>query len=158
MSPKQELRVLVGLLVQPLVAVAAAFALFPALDYTAAAAGIYQGRLSDPAAAAASVAAGAGIASVFVLVFGALPAIGWLAARRPITLGASLIAGAALGNVPPMVILALAASNRAIAWAPWLVAAFGLIRALAFGACVGMVCGAAFWGIAGTRRVPAEAS
>jgi hypothetical protein len=150
MTPTQEMRVLIGLVTQPLVAAVAAFVLFPALDYTAEIAGVYQGRASDPTGAAMSVAFGAALASVFVVVFGALPAIGWLSRRRPITLAASLIAGAVLGNLPSAFILLLATLNGEGPWSGGRPVALGLVRAIAFGSCVGMACGAAFWGIAGS--------
>ena len=156
MTPRQEMRVLVGLVMQPLVAAAAAFVLFPALDYTARAldytdraAGVHYVRYSS-SGGAVSVAFGAALAAVFVVVFGALPAIGWVSRRRPITLGASLVAGALLGNLPGVVILLLAWINNA--WASdagGRGGALGLLRAVAFGSSVGIACGAAFWVIAG---------
>ena len=148
---------LMGLVAQPLVAAAAAFVLFPALDYTAEAAGVYHGRAADPTGAAISVAFGAALAAVFVVIFGALPAIGWLSRRRPLTLSTSLIAGAVLGNLPSAVILLLATLNGEGLRSSGRPVTLGLVRALAFGACVGMACGAAFWAIAGTRRTASAA-
>ena len=55
MTPKAEMRVLVGLVVQPFVAFAAASLAFPG-----------------------PVALGAAVAAVFVVMVGALPAIAWL--------------------------------------------------------------------------------
>ena len=150
MTRAQEMRILIGLVAQPLVAGAAAFLLFPALDYTAAAAGVYQGRLSDPTGAARSVAVGAALAAVFVVVFGALPAIAWLSRRRPITLTDSLIAGGLLGNAPAAFIFVLATLNGS--WSSGPPNALALVRAVAFGSSVGLACGAVFWSIAGTSR------
>lgn len=76
MTPKAEMRVLVGLVVQPFVAFAGASVVFP-----------------GPAAL------GAAVAAVFVVIVGALPAIAWLSRRGPITLGKALISGALLGNL-----------------------------------------------------------
>ena len=151
MHPTQQMRVLIGLAAQPLVAAAAAFVLFPWLDRTAAAAGVYQGRASDPMGAAVSIAAGAAMMAVFVVVFGALPVIAWLAPRRPITLPSALIGGALLGNAPAAVILLLAAVNHAFAAnASWSVRA--IARTVIFGALVGMACATVFWIVAGSSR------
>ena len=151
------MRVLVGLVMQPLVAAAAAFLLFPALEYTGRAVdytdrvgGVHHVRYSS--GGAASVAFGAALAAVFVVVFGALPAIGWISRRRPITLAASLIAGAVLGNLPVACILLLATVNGGVGWENWPPPVLGLVRPIAFGTAVGLACGAAFWGIAGIRR------
>ena len=145
------MRVLVGLVMQPLVAAAAAFLLFPALEYTGRAlenldrpAGLHYSRSSG---GAISVAFGAALAAVFVVVFGALPAIGWVTRRRPITLAASLIAGAVLGNLPGVVILFLTWLNDAWARDAGRSGVLGLLRAVAFSSLVGMACGAAFWWI-----------
>src|SRR4051812_4660551 len=86
MTPKAEMRVLVGLAVQPFVAFAAASVAFPG-----------------------PVALGAAVAAVFVMLVGALPAIAWLSRRGPITLSKALISGALPGNLPIVVVLLLAA-------------------------------------------------
>ena len=150
MTPRHELRVLFGLLAQPFVAASMAFVLFPALDYTARATGLYSGRVSDDAAA--SVAFGAALAAVFVVVFGALPALGWVSRRGPITLRASVIAGALLGNLPAAVILVLAAMHGGGTRSSGASSALILLRAAAFGSWVGAVCGAVFWASAGAPR------
>ena len=64
MTAKQEMRVLVALIPQPFVAAVAAFALFPALDAAANAAGVYRGRLTDPTGAAIAVALATAFAAV----------------------------------------------------------------------------------------------
>ena len=146
------MRVLLGLLAQPVVAGAAAFMLFPALDYTASAAGIYHGRLPDPVGAAISIALGAALAAVFVVVFGALPAIGWVSQRRPLTLTSSVVAGALLGNLPLVVILLLVAVNGGGRLPTGASDALALLPSIAFGSCVGVACGVVFWRIAGAPR------
>jgi hypothetical protein len=152
LTPRREMRVLVGLFVQPLVAALTAFILFPALDRTASVAGAYQGRASNPLDAAISVAFGAAFAAVFVVVFGALPAIAWLTRRRPITLPLTLVAGALLGNAPAAAILLLTAVTGG---APPMRAGM-LVRALLFGAAVGTSCAAVFWSIAGHDRTVSD--
>src|SRR5690242_14105786 len=117
MTPRQEMRVLVGLLVQPLVAGVAAFLFFPVLDALNRTSGRYSGG-SGWVQAGGSVAFGAGMVAVFVVVFGALPAIAWVGRRRPATLRVSLLAGALLGNLPAATIAVLATINGGWA-APW---------------------------------------
>ena len=131
MTPKAEMRVLAGLVVQPFVAFAAASVAAP-----------------GPAALAAAVAA------VFVVIVGALPAIAWLSRRGPITLGAALISGALLGNLPMVVILLLAAltGNLRVPDSGSAIGVLRLLRPVAFGAFVGMACAFVFWLI--VRRSP----
>jgi hypothetical protein len=160
------MRVLVGLAAQPLVAAVAAFVLFPALEYTrraleySRAPGLHQARFSSDGAV--PVAFGAAFAAVFVVVFGALPAIGWISRRGPLTLSASLAAGALLGNLPSACLLLLGAANGGVGWTVWPPPLTALIRPIAFGTLVGLACGAAFWQIAGatgpTRDTTASSS
>lgn len=128
MTPKAEMRVLVGLVVQPFVAFAAASLVFPA-----------------------PVALGAAAAAVFVVIVGALPAIAWLSRRGPITPGRALISGALLGNLPIVVILLLAALTGNLR-VPEIGSGLGVLRSAAFGAFVGMACAFVFWLI--VRRAP----
>jgi hypothetical protein len=130
MTPKAEMRVLVGLVVQPFVAFAAASLAFP-----------------GPAAL------GAAVAAVFVVIVGALPAIAWLSRRGPITLGKALISGALLGNLPIVVILLLAAltDNLRVPESGG-IGVLRMFRSAPFGAFVGMACAFVFWLI--VRRAP----
>jgi hypothetical protein len=151
MTAKQEMRVLVALIVQPLVAAAAAFALFPALDATANAAGVYRARVSDPTGAIA-IALATGLAAVPVIVLGALPTIAWLSRRGPLTLAKAVGSGAVLGNAPAAVILLLAALNGDAAAGNGSLDGFlALLRAIAFGSLIGIACGTIFWWIARER-------
>ena len=131
MTPKAEMRVLVGLVVQPFVAFAAA-------------------SVVDPG----PVALGAAVAAVFVVIVGALPAIAWLSRRGPITLGKALISGALLGNLPIVVILLLAAltGNLRVPESGSAIGVLRMFRSVPFGAFVGMACAFVFWLI--VRRAP----
>ena len=152
MTAKQEMRVLVALVLQPLVAAAAAYVLFPALDATANAAGVYRGRATDPAGAAFAIALGAAFAAVPVIILGALPAIAWLSRRGPLTLAKAVWSGAVLGNAPAGVILLLATLHGDAAAGNGSVHAFlALLRAVAFGSLVGIACGVIFWVVARDR-------
>jgi len=65
----------------------------------------YSGGLVDPTGAAASVALAVGILAFLVTVAGALPGVLWLAGRGPLRLRQLLALGAALGNVPLLLII-----------------------------------------------------
>ena len=136
MTPKDEMRVLAGLVVQPVVAGFAAYFLFPFLD--------------DRIEGALPVAMAAGLSAVFVTLLGALPAIAWFS-RAPVTLSKTLTAGAVLGNSPVAVLMLLIAlhpnsSSTDSGAADSMFAAFPVI---AFGTAIGLICAAAFWWIAG---------
>ena len=157
MTAKQEMRVLIALITQPFVAAIAAFALFPALDATANAAGVYRGRLADSTGAAIGVALATAFAAVPVIILGALPAIAWLSRRGPLTLAKAICAGAVLGNAPAAVIVALATLHGdAAASSGLLPVLLGLLRVIAFGSLIGAACGTMFWWIA--RERPASAA
>jgi hypothetical protein len=131
MTAKAEMRVLVGLVVQPFVAFAAASVAFPG-----------------------PVALGAAVAAVFVVIVGALPAIAWLSRRGPITLGKALISGALLGNLPIVVILLVAAltDNLRVPESGSAIGVLRMSRSVPFGTFVGMACAFVFWLI--VRRAP----
>ena len=153
MTAKQEMRVFVALIAQPFVAAVAAFALFPALDATATAAGVYRGRAADPAGAAIAIALATAFAAVPVIVLGALPAIAWLSRRGPLTLAKAVCSGAVLGNAPAAVILLLATLHGDAAASNGSLHGFlALLRAVAFGSLVGIACGTIFWWIARGRE------
>jgi hypothetical protein len=157
MTAKQEMRVLVALITQPFVAAIAALVLFPALDATANAAGVYRGRLTDPTGAAIGVALATAFAAVPVIILGALPAIAWLSRRGPLTLAKAFCAGAVLGNAPAAVIVALATLHGDAAASSGPLHVFlGLLRVIAFGSLIGAACGTMFWWIA--RERPASAA
>lgn len=139
------MRVLAGLLVQPAVAGAAAFVLFPLLDYTNRALGLYFGQL-DYVRAARSVALGAAVAAVFVTLLGALPAIAWLA-NRPVTLSRTLTAGGVLGNAPAALLLLLIGlhGNDGRTMYDALYGVAGVLRTIAFGTLIGLACATVFW-------------
>lgn len=65
----------------------------------------YSGGLIDPTGAAASVTLAVGILALLVTVAGALPAVLWLAGRGPLRFRQLLALGAALGNVPLLLII-----------------------------------------------------
>lgn len=138
MTPKDEMRVLVGLVVQPIVAGVATFVLFPLFD--------------DRVYGALSMAFATGLAAVFVTLLGALPAIAWCS-RGPVTFTRTAVAGAILGIVPVLVLMLLVALHGEGVTANSSVTNFILdgSRAGSFGATIGLVCATVFWWVAGRR-------
>jgi hypothetical protein len=158
LSPAAELRVLLGLAVQPFVTALLAFVSFPVVEYTGRP--LYGGRLVDPFDGAVSFAAGAGIAGLVMAVFGALPVLAWLLKRGPISRRQALIFGAVLGNVPGVLIVAtLAARGLRQGAMPGLseltYSPMGAVRAIALGSFIGAASAGVFWWIAG-RHIGVE--
>ena len=124
-----------GLLVQPVVAAALAFATFPILEVTGRG---YVGVTDDMFGAAIAVAAGAAFLAFVVAFAGALPLFLWLAKRGPISLKQALLCGIALGNAPVLPFL-LTGTTYGIE---------GTIRAIAFAALHGAAGALVFWAMA----------
>lgn len=148
LTPAQEMRVLVAFALQPLVAASIAFAIAPIVEYTGGQ--LYGGRSVGPGGVAVSLAFAAGLVAVFVIPLAAFPVFAWLVSRGPVTRRRVLVSGALLGNLPGVVILALAALQKLQRGEPLDIARFtfgwlGLIRALSLGAFVGMASASVFW-------------
>jgi hypothetical protein len=148
MSHRQEMRVFVAFLVQPLVAALCGFLAFPIVEVTGRP--LYGGYATDVGEAALAFGLGTGLVGLFVALLAALPLFVWLRRRGPITLKKTLISGALLGNVLTVVVVVLAVLGRPgiNAQSPTY-GLFGGIRAVVFGTAVGMTCAAVFWWIAG---------
>jgi len=155
MTPKAEMRVLVGLVIQPFVAFAAGSVAFPAMAYVRGVLDPDRGPYAVTYGGAGAAALGAAMAAPFVVIFGALPAIAWLSRRGSLTPGKVLISGALLGTMPIVVLLLLAALNGNLQASE---SGSGLgvqeVTTAAFGAFVGMICALVFWVFA--RDEPAE--
>jgi hypothetical protein len=131
-----SLRVGAGLLVQPVVAAALAFATFPLLERTGRT--LYGGMSVDLFDAGIAVAAGAGMLAFFVAFVGALPLFLWLARRGTISLTHALLCGLALGNAPLLPFILAGTSYGAL----------GAVRAMAFATLHGAAGAFVFWAIA----------
>src|SRR5512134_1676807 len=108
LTPAQESRLLRGLVVQPFVAAALAFALFPLIDYTGRL--VYGGgRTIDPVETAVGFGVMTGVVASFVTGFVAYPSLQWLLKRGPLTRAQTVIGGVVLGNVPGALIVLLLA-------------------------------------------------
>jgi len=112
------------------------------------------GRAADMLDGAIAFGLGMGIASIFVTGFGAFPLLVWLLKRGPVTLRQSLLAGAALGNLPVILIVIRLLSMGAgweevfVGGRDWL---FGAIRAVLFASTIGLASAAVFWVVAGRQ-------
>jgi hypothetical protein len=138
LSPAEEMKVFVGVIVQPLVAAWLAFIAFPIFLLDRNGHTLAGGVPSDRMGAAFSVAIVVGVVALLVTVVGALPAALWLMKRRRISLQEALLAGLGFGNLP-FALGGLTAGIYGIA---------GLIRGLAFSSVLGAVCGGVFWCVA----------
>lgn len=130
MSYRQELRVFLGFLVQPLVAALFGFVTFPLLE--AASRQASEAYTDDMTGAAIAMGLGTGLVAFFVTPLLALPMFVFLRRRLPVTLRSTLVCGAVLGNVLSVPMLLMLT-----------------IRGVVFGTAVGVTCAAAFWWIAG---------
>ena len=138
LNHRQEMRVLVGLTVQPFVCgltASVGFALFLLDNYGETLAG---GRPMNVAASAFSVAVGVAIVAVFISIVGVLPVAVWLMRRRRVSLGMAVLFGIGFGNLPTL-FGTLTAGTYGVN---------GLVRVVAFASLVGAMGAAAFWSIA----------
>ena len=151
LSPDAQGRVAIAFLLVPFVSAAIGFLLFPLVAF-----GI-GGRPADMLDGAIAFGLGMGIASIFVTGFGAFPLLVWLLKRGPVTLFHTLVAGAALGNLPgALIVIRLLSLGHGweevfVGGRDW---ALGAFRAVLFGSAIGLVSAAVFWVVAGrTFRV-----
>jgi hypothetical protein len=142
LRPEREMRVLVGVAAQPLVAAAVAFLAFPVLLLDGHGQTLGGGAPTSVADAAVSVAVGAGLVALAVTLVGALPTALWLMKRRRVSLPEALAFGLAFGNAP-FLIGALLAGTYGLA---------GFIRGVAFSSLLGVAGAAVFWWIALRER------
>ena len=86
LTPADQLKLFVGLAVQPFLAAAVAFVSFPLVLLDRAGRTLAGGFPSDPTDAAISVALGVGVVALFVTLVGVLPTAVWVAKHRRLTL------------------------------------------------------------------------
>ena len=130
LSHREEMRVFLGFLVQPLVAAVFGFVSFPLVE--AASRQASGGYTDDMTGAAIAMALGTGLVAFFVTPLLALPLFVFLRRRWPVTLARTLVCGAVLGNVLSVPMLLMLT-----------------FRGVVFGTAVGVFCAAVFWWIAG---------
>lgn len=137
-SSTKELRLLLGVFVQPFVAGGLAFLVSPLLLLDSSGQTLAGGFPANVADMARSVAVGAGLVALAVAMVGVLPLSLWLTNRRRVSLAEALLWGLALGNCP-FVLGTLFAGSYGIE---------GIVRGLAFSSLLGVAGAAAFWAIA----------
>ena len=153
LTPAQESSLLRGLVVQPFVAAALAFALFPLVDYTGRL--VYgSGRTVDPIETAVGFGVMAGVVASFVTGLIAYPSLNWLLKRGPLRRAQTVLGGVVLGNVPgALIVLLLAARHLSREVTPTLenttYGAAGAIRIVILGSILGLACALVFWWLAG---------
>lgn len=149
LSTLAERRVQAGLAVQPFVAAAVAFGLFPVLE--AATPGTTVGGVLGPAIA---IAVFVGITAAIITGCVAYPAFRWLLKRGRVTAATTIVSGMVLGNIPLAVaFIALAGGGGGEGGPPRgsmeLNFEFASLVRLLFGTIIGGVSAAVFWWIAG---------
>jgi hypothetical protein len=136
LSPADELRVLGGLVVQPVLAAGLAFVTFPLLLLDRDGQTLAGGFPADATDAALSAAMGVGIVAGIIVLVAVLPVALWLLKRRGLTLKKTLIFGLVLGNLP-YVLFGIAAGGT--------YGLTGLLRGVTFSSLIGVVGAALFW-------------
>jgi hypothetical protein len=134
MSHREEMRVFVAFLVQPLVAALCGFLAFLVILDDGQSCAPSNTALSGSMWAARAFGFAAGLVGFFVTPLAALALFVWLRRRGPITLTKTLVSGAALGNVVPLA----AVLGSSVTFS-----------AVVVGTAVGVTCAATFWWIAG---------
>jgi hypothetical protein len=145
----QELRLVCAFAIQPFVAAMVTFAMFPVIVFTLPG-GAGGGSPVNWLDGAVSVAAGAGVASLPITVFAALPLFLWMRRRGPVRRSAVLWGGVLLGNIPAaLIVLGLAVSLATLDPQRLTYGIPGAVRAFLIGSAIGVACAAVFWWIAG---------
>lgn|SRR5262245_17046867 len=140
LTASEQMRLFVGLLIQPLLAGSVAFLIFPVFLLDQNGRSLAGGVPGNPTDAAVSVAVGVGLVAVFVTVLGVWPTAVWLMKRRLVSLREALVFGLGFG-VLPYVLLAVATGGKTYG-------VEGLVRGVAFSSLLGVAGAAAFWAIA----------
>jgi hypothetical protein len=140
LTASEEMRLFLGLVIQPLLASSLAFLGFPVFLLDQEGRSLAGGFPANPTDAALSVALGVGVVAVFVTVVGVWPTAVWLTKRHAVPLKEALVFGLAFGNLP-YALLAVAVGGRTYG-------VEGLARGVAFSSFLGLAGAAAFWVIA----------
>jgi len=154
LSVEDEKTLMRGLAVQPFVAAAMAFLLFPGIDYTGVL--VHGAPAGEFLEAAFPFSVLVGMAGSFVTGLLVYPVLRWLLKRGPLTKTTTLISGAVFGNVPcALIVAALAARHVSRGVTPTLsnttYSAAGALRLVVLGTLIGVVSAAVFWFLSGRR-------
>lgn len=141
-----------GFAIQPVVAAAAGFLLFPLFERNAYI--LYGPHQTDRLQAAISIAAGAAMVAIPVTLL-AVPIVIFGVRRGIVTWNRVLLAGVILGNLPLALIAVLATAHGDLASGVGLGAA---VRAFTIGSLFGIAGAAVFWAIARSACAPLSRS
>jgi hypothetical protein len=161
LSPRQQRWVLVGLIVQPVVAALFGFVTWPILEVTRLPPHAKFTR--DTLGNSVAVAFHMFFVGFFVAFCAALPLFLWLRSRGPITFRKTLVSGALLGNLPIAFVLLLTALRALLLVAfpalggppptptpmPMVDPFVGMTLAAVYPTAIGLTCAAVFWRIVG---------
>ncbi len=136
LSVSEELRIFLGLLVQPFVTAGLAFVTYPLMERSGRA--IYGGGSGgNLTQAAIAEAFSVSIAAFFVTIAAAFPAAVWVLKRYPLTPWRALLSGVLLGNIPSVLGTILLGSYGLA----------GFVRVVIFASFLGIGGATAFWTI-----------
>jgi hypothetical protein len=144
-SRADQVRLIIGFVIQPFTAAALGFMIFPLVDWSARA--LHGGQsIRGAFHGAIAFALAVGIAAFLVTVCGVVPIVLMCLERGPLTRKQVLLLGAALGNAPGaiVVLLALITGNVSGASSSW---PLETLRALAMGSLFGLSGAALFWAV-----------
>lgn len=136
LSVSEEVRIFLGLLVQPFVAAGLTFVAYPLMDRSGRA--IYGGIDPDPMRSAIALALYVGFAAFFVTILAAFPAAVWVLKRYPLTLRRTLLWGVLLCNI--LSVLGTIVTGPGYGFA-------GFVRVVLFASFLGLGGATAFWAI-----------
>jgi hypothetical protein len=139
LTSAEELKLLAGLAVQPVLAAVVAFVSFPVVLLDRAGHTLAGGFPSDRTDAAISVALDVAIVVVFMTALVVLPAAFWMLNRRRVTLTQALMFGLGFGNLPIVIGTILTQGGYGLE---------GVVRGIVFASLIGLTGATAFWIIA----------
>jgi flagellar biogenesis protein FliO len=134
LSLREEMRIFLGLLIQPIVAAVLGFITFPLLEWSHP---LLQSDVSVSGSIQPAIAEGIAVsmAASLVTLLAAFPAAVWVLKRYQFTLGRAVMSGLVLGNLIPAIAIVLCASYGLL----------GLVRLIVFGSLLGVAGAVAFW-------------
>lgn len=150
-SERDQARLTLALIAQPLVTAAIAYVAFPVVHWSGRP---LYGASQYSSDAPLAFAVGVGIAAVVVVAGGVLPALWWLRRRGPVRGEHALVAGFVLGNAPYLLLMLYLTIWSVVSGRPYpgSYGAAGVLRGLLIGSTIGGLSAAVFWWMAPRQR------